>query len=323
MNIIFTEPWTISLFGPSSLLDYVVYKHIYLESFSDLSLLSADQRLQTKAIFVKLGFTVDSDLLDLLPALKYVATPTTGINHIDVVELKTRGVTLISLERQYDILNSITTTAEHAWMLLLASIRDLKFTDSLVGSGLWQRDATRINQLSQKTIGIIGYGRLGRILLDYANAFRMKVLVTDLYVIRDLPRFALQVSLDELLISSDAVLLAASQSENPTQILNSDNLPLLKQNSVLVNVSRGELVDNNCICKLLQARPDFRYAADVLPGDSDWDERILYNPYQSVLSQRNFRLTPHVGGYALEATTATRSFCYNSLIQFLRNEIYC
>ena len=130
---------------------------------------------------VNLGIVVDEDLLKLLPKVKAIITPTTGTTHIDLKVLHRKKIKLLTLAKNKK-LNTVTSTAEHAWGLVLSLSRNIiPYYQDIIFRRNWRRNLyLNYNfQLYGKTIGIIGYGRLGKMISRYAKSFGMKILIFD------------------------------------------------------------------------------------------------------------------------------------------------
>lgn len=131
------------------------------------------------AYLASLHVRADRDVLERASRLRVIATPSTGLDHIDVVRAAERGIAVLSLKDDLVLLEKITATAEMAWALLLATVRRLPAACAAARRGRWARDEFRGRQLSGKTLGVLGYGRLGRMVAEYGKAFRMRVLACD------------------------------------------------------------------------------------------------------------------------------------------------
>ncbi|HEY6989015.1 MAG TPA: NAD(P)-dependent oxidoreductase, partial [Bryobacteraceae bacterium] len=130
-------------------------------------------------LWVRLRHRIDRHLLDCAPRLKTVVTPTTGLNHVDTEELARRGITLLSLRGEVEFLRDVRATAEHTIGLLLALLRQLAPAAADTQAGGWRRDRFQGAEIYGKTVGIVGYGRLGRIVSRYLKAFEARVIVND------------------------------------------------------------------------------------------------------------------------------------------------
>lgn len=130
-------------------------------------------------IITRLARYIDEVFLRRCSRLSAIATATTGLNHVELAAAERRGIEILSLRGESAFLASISATAELHWGLLIAIARHLVPAFTSVQAGEWDRDRFQGMQLAGRTIGIIGYGRLGRLVAGYARAFRMKVLAFD------------------------------------------------------------------------------------------------------------------------------------------------
>lgn len=122
------------------------------------------------AYFASLHIRLDREMLERSDRLRVIATPSTGTDHIDLKAAAERGVTVLCLKDDLELLRRITATAELAWALLLATVRRLPWAFASAQRGQWARDGFRGHQLSGKTLGILGYGRLGVMVARYGLA---------------------------------------------------------------------------------------------------------------------------------------------------------
>lgn len=274
-----------------------------------------------EALFVKLGIPIDKAILDAAPQLKVIVTPTTGLNHIDQEIARERGIIVHSLKGEFEFLANIKSTSEHTWMLLLALIRRLPQAFSDVKQYHWRREPFLGMELNGKTLGVIGYGRLGRIVAEYGKAFTMRVLVydTDPGQLANLPAGMEAVDLSTLSRESDVVTVHIPFSEENYHFLNEERLSAFKPGVVLVNTSRGEILAEEALLKGLQSGHLRGAAIDVIEGDSSWDHGIPEDHPLLEYAKKydNLLITPHIGGYALESVEGTRAFVTEKFIHSL------
>lgn len=265
-------------------------------------------------LIVRLGHKVDEEVFRAAKKLSFVVTATTGLNHIDLIAAKKYGVKVLSLKGERDFLNTLTATAELTWALLLSLVRKLPAANEHVKEGGWNRDMYRGQQLNNKVIGIIGYGRLGSIVAEYARAFRMKVLVTDPNV-EDVPSWVEKVELNELLSSADVISIHVNYEESTHHLLNDTNFSYVKKGMVLINTSRGELIDEVALLKSLKNKSIAAAALDVLDDESgkksNWPKNNLL--WQYMKNNQNVIIVPHIGGATLESMEQTEIFMANKL----------
>ena len=275
-------------------------------------------------IFTRLGLVLNKYNLIYQKSLKFIASPTTGLNHIDKNFCVGNSIELISLKNETEFLKSITSTAEHAWMLMLMCGRSSRQMLENTSTYKWDRNGLDIIQFRKKIVGIIGMGRLGKILEQYSNAFGMKVIYSEINS-NQLPKYSSSKnsSLDDLLCKSDVIFLSASYEENKGKfILGNEQIKKIKKGCIFINISRGELVDNQSLFISLKKGILKAIGLDVLPKDSEWHSNInnsLKNDifYKSLIKEPNVYLTPHVGGYAKEAIYSTREFILEKALRFI------
>lgn len=275
-------------------------------------------------IFGRLGLTFGSSFFRASASTRILATPTTGLEHIDLRAAQKAGVRILSLRGELALLQQITSTAEHAWSLLLACNRRIPSLVDRTRAGCWGREDLELHQLSGHTIGIIGFGRLGRMVADYARAFRMHVVTYDPYVPKDqIPCDIRHVSLEDLLSKSDHVVLTATYSSGDSEILGREQVLSLKSGSTFINVSRGELVNEAALVEALDLGILRAVGVDVLPGDSHWTfgEQVESALIEKSRQTDRVLVTPHVGGYAREAVKKTRLFMIQRVNQVINDEL--
>ncbi len=278
-----------------------------------------DARADVMAI--GLNYRIDKKWLDKMPNLKVIGWQGTGLNHIDVKEVKKRGITLISLRGRKGFLKNIPSTAEEAMALLLSLVRNIPWAfDAVKHEGSWNRVPWRGHQLQGKTLGIIGFGRLGRIMVRYAKAFGMKVIAYDPYVSKGLKaRMGVEkVGLDALLKRSDVVSLHALLTDKNYNLLQERHLKMMKLSAVLVNTARGELIVKGGLEKALKNKWIAGAAVDVV-----WDERSdgshLKNNalVEYARKHTNLIIVPHIGGATFEAMAVTQDYIAELVKKYL------
>lgn len=270
------------------------------------------------AIVTKLGLKFDKQLISLTNnKLKYLLSPTTGLNHIETNELKKNKVKIIHLKNK-KFLSTISSTAEHTWALILAISRNLKYYDNLIfQKKKWDRGDLINFEIQDKTIGIVGYGRLGKILARYAKAFKMKVLIFDRKKFK-LPKSVTNCTLEKLFKKSDIITINLNYEKKNEEIISSKILNKVKKNLIMINTSRGELIDQGYLFKMLKKNKIKFAGLDVLSGDSTWN-KILPKKILKDLSLLKSKLiiTPHVGGYSVQSVRKTREHIMNKFIKLL------
>lgn len=258
----------------------------------------------------------DKALLDRGPHLKIVNTATTGTDHIDKAECARRGIEVISTAGDIGLLDTFTATAELGWMLMLACHRHFRGANRAATAGQWQGSEQFFGeQLSQKTLGVLGVGRLGRMTVEYGRAFRMRVLGCDLQPIT-VPGVE-QVDIATLLAESDAIALHVHMTADNYHLLNDAAFAQVKRGVVIVNTSRGDLVDEAALLKALDSGQVAAYGADVV--HDEWRADMAQQPLVAYAREHdNVVLTPHIGGATRQSIENARIFSARKLAHFLQ-----
>ena len=182
---------------------------------------------QADAYYAALTVQLTRALLQKAERLRAVATPSTGTDHIDLQAATEHGIAVLSLKNDRELLDRITATAELTWALLLASARRIPAATEAANRGHWARDVYRGHQIAYKTFGILGCGRLGSIVAEYAQAFRMKVIGHDPNGVA-VPGVE-PVSFDELLERSDLLSIHVHLNEETRNLIDREALAKLRQ----------------------------------------------------------------------------------------------
>src|SRR3989338_1934072 len=185
---------------------------------------------------VGLNYQIDKKWIDEMPNLKIIASPATGYNHLDVAYAKKRGIKIISLRGRTSFLKNIPSTAEETIALLLALARKIPQSFDDVKNGNWDRIHWRGRQLMNKTIGLLGFGRLGKIVARYARAFKMNIIASDPYVAEKemRKRGVKKVSATELFKDSDIVSLHVLLTDDTYNLITEKHLKMMKPTAYLI-----------------------------------------------------------------------------------------
>ncbi len=257
--------------------------------------------------FAPLGYYFGRAKMEQCPRLRAIATNTTGVPHIDVAAAAAREIRVFSLQHETAFLGTITPTAEHTWGLLLALMRRSPWAHGAVLEGRWNRrpfGAPRM--LSRLSLGIVGLGRLGRMVGCYGLAFGMKTAFFDPFVAASPAGLTKMATLDELVAVSDVVSLHAPADETTHKMINRDILLKFKPGSYLINTARGELVDEGALLEMLKSGRLAGAALDVLEGEFVPGFQVSSHPLVAYAREHdNLLLTPHIGGSTIDAWRET------------------
>lgn len=242
-----------------------------------------DDQAEILSVFV--NSPVEKSLLDRLPNLKHIATRSTGFDHIDCAEAKTRGISLSSVPSYGE-----NTVAEFAFGLLLMVSRKLyECVKKVQDEGLFSQEGLRGFDLKGRTIGIAGTGRIGAHMIRMAKGFDMKVIAWDAFPKESLATelgFSYATSFDDLLAHADVVSLHLPYMKETHHILNVNNITYMKQGSVLINSARGGLVETEALVKGLREGILRGVGLDVLEEEAfiEDETRLLFAPHPNEMS---------------------------------------
>ncbi len=258
-------------------------------------------------VVLRLGYRITNAWFSRLPNLKIIATPTTGLNHIDLDAAKKRGVIVISLTGAA-FLSRIPSTAEETMGLMLALMRHIPWAFEDVKKGYWNRDAWKGRQLKDKILGLFGCGRLGKIVARYAHAFGMNVIGYDPYVdAHIMKRQGIEkVPMETMFKESDVVSIHALLTEETKNLVDEKYLRMMKPSSIFINTARAEIIKEGVLEKALEKKWIAGAAIDVM-RDEDGEGKHLKKDYlwEYAKTHRNLLIVPHLGGATQEAMRET------------------
>ncbi|TDI73636.1 MAG: hydroxyacid dehydrogenase [Bacteroidetes bacterium] len=268
-------------------------------------------------LIVRLGIQVDKEALDAGHNLVAVVTATTGLDHIDIQHAQKKGVKVLSLHGEADFLRKVGATAEHTWALLLALIRKVPQASRSVLNGYWDRDKFRGSELRGKRLGILGLGRLGEKIALYGNAFEMKVLAYDPFRTA-WPNDVIRCSnLNALLSKSEILSIHIPLNEKTKGLIGKQELAVLLEDGILINTSRGEIVDSHALIESLSEGHLAGAAVDVIEGERNAAMRDKNSLIAYAKTHSKLLITPHIGGATWESMASTEVFMAKKLKTFL------
>ncbi len=204
---------------------------------------------EADALLVRSATKVDKEVLAEATKLKVVARAGVGLDNVDVAEATERGVLVVNAPT-----SNIVSAAEHAIALLLAVARNIPAADQSLRSGEWKRSAFTGVELSGKTVGVVGFGKIGQLVASRLASFGTKLLAYDPYVsaARAAQLGAELVSLDELLERADIITIHLPKTPETQGIIGATALSKVKPGVLIVNAARGGLVDENALAEALR-----------------------------------------------------------------------
>ena len=253
---------------------------------------------------------IDDEVLAAAPTVKVVANVAVGYNNIDVAAAHRRGVVVTNTP---DVLTE--TTADFAWALLMAASRRVAEADRYVRSGQWDRWLWELlwgADIHGKTLGIVGFGRIGRAVARRALGFNMRVLYQDAVpadatVERDL--HASRVDLETLLREADFVSLHTPFLPETRHLINARTLRLMKKSAILVNAARGPVVDEAALVRALQEGWIAGAGLDV------FEEEPKVHP--GLIALTNVVLAPHIASASRDTRVAMATLAVHNCLAVL------
>ncbi len=273
---------------------------------------------EADVLLTRLEHRIDEEVIAHAPRLRAVVTATTGLNHVDLAATARHGVAVLSLRGETAFLEQVTATAELTWGLLLGLARHLPEACADVRSGNWNRDGFRGHEVRGRTLGVIGLGRLGRMVARYGVAFRMNVLACDPRP-ADVPEGVEVVELSRLLAEADVITVHAALDESSRGLLDASAFARMKRGVLFINTARGEIVDETALLDALARGHVAGAGLDVLSGEPfAGPEALRAQPlWRWAVDHANVMLTPHVGGATAESMAATEVFMAEKLRRWL------
>lgn len=252
------------------------------------------------------------EIMANLPGLKFIGVLATGYNVVDTEAAREAGIVVTNIPAY-----STQSVAQLAFAHILNFARQVDLHARQVREGTWtgHRDfcfwSTPQVELTDKVLGIIGFGRIGQAIAKIGDAMGMKVIFQNHRKKEDIPLYAKQVSLDELLRSSDYISINFPLTEDNRGFINKVTLSLMKQDAFLVNTGRGPLINEQDLADALNSGKIAGAGLDVLsvePADEG-------NP---LLTARNCNITPHIAWATREARVRLMSIAASNLESFIQ-----
>ncbi len=250
-------------------------------------------------LIIRSRFRIDAGFLDKATQLKFIGRVGAGLENIDTDYAYAMGVHLISAPE-----GNQNAVGEHALGMLLSLFNKLTISDREVRNGIWQRESNRGNELDGKTIGIIGYGHMGKAFSKKLRGFDVDVLCYDIKAnVGD--ENSRQVSLEVLQEKAHILSLHVPQTAATINMVNTDFISSFKHPFWLLNTARGNCVVTSDLVKALESKKIRGAALDVMEYEKSSFETIFSNKiplaFSSLLKADNVIFSPHVAGWTIES----------------------
>ncbi|MGW4914124.1 C-terminal binding protein [Streptomyces sp. NPDC004270] len=249
---------------------------------------------------------VSATAIGTSPELRIVARLGVGLDNIAVDAATARGAWVTNVPDY-----CVEEVSDHAVGMVLAWTRGLTVLDREVRAGRWDPASARLRRLSSLTCGVVGYGRIGRATVRKLGAFGCRILAHDPYPPKDAPGVEMA-SLEDLLRRSDVVILHVPLTPGTHHLIGGEQLAAMKPGGLLVNVSRGGLVDTDAVTKALDSGQLDAVALDVLESEPQVPAELLDQP--------GALLTPHVAFSSDASVTELRRRAAEEVVRVLAGE---
>lgn len=293
--------------------DYKIFSEVK-QTLKKNSFILTNMKNQADVLWCGIDYYIDENYLKEFKNLRVICCPATGVNHFDLNFIRKKKVKIINLADNKDFLTKITPTVELTIFLIILSQRPILEANENVKKGTWNRNQFIGKTLSFQKVGILGLGRIGKIVAKTLSTLGCDVYYNDLKKKRCKYTF---MSKKQLFSNCDIVSIHCNSNLNNTKIIDKKILDLTKKEFVLINTARGELVNESDLIKKISSNAFFKYYTDVLSAEHMLNGRLEKNEiYKSMIKNKNIFVTPHIGGATIDSQIKTQKFIAERLIKW-------
>jgi len=263
-------------------------------------------------------YKIDKECLKNAKKLKAIFTPSTGSTHIDLKCIKNKKVELFTIKNNAK-LNKIKASSEFTFGLLLSAFRNLIQGTKIVNGGRWrdQEKYIRGNQIYKKKLGIIGFGRIGENLYNYSKAFGMQIKAFDPMKKVKLKKLNIYSNLNNMLKISDVIAICVHLNKKTKLMADDTFFKKMKKNSIFINTSRGEVVNEIALMRALKSKKIKFAALDVIQNEQNFNSSSN-KLIQFSKNNNNLIITPHMAGLTYESEIIAANIIFEKLIKFFK-----
>mgnify|MGYP006087107859 FL=1 len=265
-----------------------------------------------KVLVIRLNYKIEKNFLKDFKNLKFIVSNTTGLDHIEKKFCEKKNIKILSLNNVKKKIKDIYSTADLTIGLLISLVRNINLSNKhIVKYKKFERYNFISHDLDTLTVGIMGYGRLGKRIQKYAKALGMNTISHDSKnKSSDIKKF----------INKSNIIVITATSFDGRKVLTRNNLKFLKKNSYIINTSRFFSVDENEILKKIKSGFLSGYATDSIDGEYDVNV-YRKNKFFKLSNKYNIIITPHLGGFTYESLNKTEEIMANYFYKNFKNKI--
>ena len=265
-----------------------------------------EQIPDTDLVFIRSATSIDKEVIDAGVNLKIIARCGVGLDNVDIIEATKRGIHVTNSPEA-----NIISVAELTVGLIIASARNLIKGNNTLKQKKWDRSSLTGIELYEKTLGFVGFGRVARLVASRMQSFGMKIVFFDPYI-DESTQNETKLELDELLQQSDVVSLHVVKNKETINLISKEKLSLMKQDSIFINTSRGGVVDESEVLRLVDNGKLFSAALDVYEQEPP--------EYTTQLTESDSITLPHLGASTREAQLKAGSDTVQNVASILNGD---
>ena len=259
-------------------------------------------------LIVRSATKVTGDIIDAATNLKIIGRAGAGVDNIDVETAKRKNIIVMNTPG-----GNTNATAEHTIGLIFALLRKIPSANETTHKGLWEKKKLKGNELNGKTIGIVGFGNVGKRVAEISHALGLKVLINSSYFnsVKDNFKNYFSSDLKNILSNSDIISFHCKPNKDGSSIITTDEFNLMKKSCILINTARGNLISEVDLIQALKNNIIKGAALDVFKKEP-LEESELFN-------LENIILTPHITASTDEAQIVVAEMVANQFCEYFKN----
>jgi lactate dehydrogenase-like 2-hydroxyacid dehydrogenase len=250
------------------------------------------------------GLYIDQEVIDSCPTLKYIVIPAVGVDHyVDAKYAASKGIVVCNCPGY-----NKNAVAELALGLSLSVLRNIPVYDKQLKSGLWSNSNNHNEELKGKNVGLVGHGNVGKSIEQLYQAFGAVVDYTD--------SSSSDNQIDELFANSDIIVICCPLTEQTRGLASSARLHSMKSSSYIVNVGRGDVVDQAALYQVLASNKIAGAGLDVYIDEPMGESTTINNDIAKLTSLPNVVATPHIAGTSNQSRQILANALYQNIVDF-------